>query len=77
MRAKKRPTTAERVRTHRQKLKRAGLRPIQIWVPDTRNPKFAEECRRQSLIVANSPHEKEIMDWLDQVRDIDGWTGQE
>jgi hypothetical protein len=30
----------------------SGLRPIQIWVPDTRRPGFAEECRRQSLIVA-------------------------
>lgn len=78
MRAKKKPTaSAERVRKHRENLKRAGLRPIQIWVPDTRDPKFIEECRRQSLLAANSPHEREIMDWLEQVRDLDGWTGQE
>ena len=31
----------------RDKLRAAGLRPIQIWVPDTRAPGFAEECRRQ------------------------------
>ena len=30
----------------------AGLRPVQIWVPDTRRPGFAEECRRQSRLVA-------------------------
>jgi hypothetical protein len=30
----------------------AGLRPVRIWVPDTRSPGFAEECRRQSMIVA-------------------------
>ena len=44
--------TAERVQTHRQTLHRAGLRPVQIWVPDTRRPGFAEECRRQSLSLA-------------------------
>ena len=33
-------------------LRAAGLRPIQIWVPDTRRSGFAEECRRQSAIVA-------------------------
>lgn len=30
----------------------AGLRPVQIWVPDTRRPGFAEECRRQAQAVA-------------------------
>jgi hypothetical protein len=25
---------------------------VQIWVPDTRRPGFAEECRRQSRVVA-------------------------
>ena len=74
MRAKKKPTIAERVRKHRAELKRAGMRPIQIWVPDTRNPKFAAECERQSLLAANDPHEKEIMDWLEQVQDTTGWA---
>ncbi len=44
--------TTERVREHRQRLRMAGLRPVQIWVPDTRRPDFAEECRRQGQIVA-------------------------
>ena len=30
----------------------SSLRPLQIWVPDTRLPGFAEECRRQSQLVA-------------------------
>jgi hypothetical protein len=30
----------------------AGLRSLQIWVPDTRSPDFAEICRRQAVIVA-------------------------
>ena len=46
--------TAERVQKHRQALRAAGLRPVQIWVPDTRRAGFAAECRRQSLRVARS-----------------------
>lgn len=42
----------ERVRKRRENLRAAGLRPLQIWVPDTRRPGFAEECRRQSRLVA-------------------------
>lgn len=42
----------ERVRKRRDALRAAGLRPIQIWVPDTRQPGFTDECRRQALVVA-------------------------
>ena len=44
--------TSERVQKRRDALRAAGLRPVQIWVPDTRRPGFADECRRQSLLVA-------------------------
>lgn len=43
---------SQRVQKRRDALRAAGLRPVQIWVPDTRRPGFAEECRRQSLAVA-------------------------
>ncbi len=43
---------SRRVQKHRDALRASGLRPIQIWLPDTRQPGFAEECRRQSRIVA-------------------------
>lgn len=42
----------QRVRKRRDALRAAGLRPVQIWVPDTRRPGFADECRRQARIVA-------------------------
>jgi hypothetical protein len=43
---------SQRVRKRRDALRAAGLRPVQIWIPDTSRPGFAEECRRQSLTVA-------------------------
>jgi len=45
-------STVDRVRKRRAALRRGGLRPVQIWVHDTRRPGFAEECQRQSRLVA-------------------------
>lgn len=66
-------SVTDRVRKHRAALRAAGLRPIQIWVPDTRRPGFEEECRRQCLAVQNDPQEKEIIEWLEAVADTEGW----
>lgn len=54
---------AERVRRHRANLRSAGLRPLQMWVPDTRRLGFAEECRRQSRLLQGDPHEAEALAW--------------
>ena len=43
-----------RVQAHRERLRAQGLRPIQVWVPDTRSARFAQEAHRQSLAVAAS-----------------------
>jgi hypothetical protein len=47
-------TSSARVKRRRDKMREAGLRPIQIWVTDTRRPGFAEECRRQSIAISRS-----------------------
>jgi hypothetical protein len=60
-------SSREKVRAHRERLRRQGLRPIQIWVPDVRSPEFAAEAHRQSLLVARSPTEKEDQAWVDAV----------
>ncbi len=64
----------ERVSKHRKNLKFSGLRPVQIWVPDTRKEGFAAECRRQSLLVANDPQENEVLSWIEQISDTKGWS---
>jgi hypothetical protein len=45
------------------------MRPIQIWVPDTRAPGFAEECRQQAQRVNQSIGERETLEFIDQVAD--------
>jgi transposase len=66
-------TIAERVRKHRANLRKAGLKPIQIWVPDTKKKGFAAEARRQSRLVASDPKEKEILEWIEKTADLSGW----
>lgn len=66
-------SSASRIQKHHAQLRAAGLRPIHIWVPDTRRPGFAEECRRQSLSLRDDPQEKEVGEWLEQVGDTEGW----
>jgi hypothetical protein len=68
-------STAKRVAEHRAKLRECGLRPVQLWVPDTRAPGFAEECRRQSRALRGDPHENEVIDWLEQTAETTGWLG--
>lgn len=65
--------TSERVQKHRKALRDAGMRPIQIWVPDTRRAGFAEECRRQSRLLRGDALEAETLDWLESVADTEGW----
>ena len=45
---------AERVARRRAKLRAAGLRPVQLWVPDTRAPEFLQECRRLSRLIRDA-----------------------
>ncbi|MEQ1591347.1 MAG: antitoxin MazE family protein [Thiobacillaceae bacterium] len=66
---------AERVKKRRDALRMAGLRPFQIWVPDTRRPDFAAECRHQSRLVSLADKaDVEMMDFMDvALEDVEGW----
>jgi hypothetical protein len=57
----------DKVRAHRERLRRRGLRPIQIWVPDVRSPAFKAEAHRQSLAVARSAFADDDQEFIDAV----------
>lgn len=59
--------------TERAKHHRAGLRPIQIWVPDTCREGFVAECRRQSRLLRDDPQERVTLEWLAAAADTEGW----
>jgi Protein of unknown function (DUF3018) len=58
-----------KVREHRERLRKQGLRPIQIWVPDVRSPAFRSEAHRQSAAIAASAHAREDQAFIDAVSD--------
>ena len=66
-------SSREKVQAHRQRLRKKGLRPIQIWVPDVRSRAFVAEAHRQSLAVARSPHEAEDQAFVDAISE---WTDE-
>lgn len=59
----------DKVRAHRARLRRRGLRPIQVWVPDVRSASFVREAHRQSLRVGRSAHERDDQTFVDAVSD--------
>lgn len=62
-------STKDRVRRHRDRLRARGMRPIQIWVPDTRAPGFAEEAHRQSLLAAGDQDTEAAQAFIDDSLD--------
>ena len=60
----------KKMQDYRTRLRAAGLRPVQIWVPDTRTAHFAKEARRQSLLVSRQKSEEDILDFIETVADL-------
>lgn len=57
----------------RARLRAAGLRPVQIWVPDVRLPHIAQEAKRQSRLAARHAAEDDALAFIVDAAD----TGEE
>jgi hypothetical protein len=57
----------DKVRAYRERLRRQGLRPVQLWVPDVRSAAFKAEAHRQSLAVAQSSHADDDQAFIDSI----------
>ena len=70
-RKRKAATSRQKVQAYRDRLRAQGLRPIQIWVPDTRSSRFAAQASRQSRRVAASRHAAEDQAFIDALSSED------
>jgi hypothetical protein len=61
------------MRAYRERLRRQGLRPVQVWLPDVRSRRFAAQARRQSLLVSRHPSERDIVEHIERAADLAGW----
>ena len=55
-------------------LRAQGLRPVQHWVPDLRDPKVLAQIRREAAMLSRHPEDAVIDDWLDKMRDPEDWS---
>jgi hypothetical protein len=67
-------TPQQRMASRRDRLRAQGLRPVQHWVPDLRDPRILTEIRRESVMLSRHPENAAIDDWLDTVRDPEDWS---
>jgi hypothetical protein len=54
-----------RLAAHRARMRASGLRVLQLWVPDTAQPAFAAQCKRQSVLAAEADEAEGVLPWLD------------
>ena len=62
-----RRSSREKVRAHRARMKKKGMRLIQMWIPDARSKAFRRQAHLDSLAIANSPHAKADQDFVDAI----------
>lgn len=65
-----RKSSREKVAEHRARLRAAGLRPVQIWVPDTRSEVFRAEALRQSRAVAASDYAHDDQAFIEAISEL-------
>jgi hypothetical protein len=63
-------TPRQRMQLRRRRLRAQGLRPVQHWVPDLRDPRIRAEIRREAALLAK-PHE--IDPWIEAAVDWSEW----
>jgi hypothetical protein len=59
-----------RVEKRREAMRAMGLRPVQLWLPDVRQPGFSDECARQAQLTAEADRRDADLDaFLDEILD--------
>jgi hypothetical protein len=59
---------------YRRRMRAKGLRPIQLWVPDLRDPERVERVRAEVRALRNHPSSREGNQFLDAaLTEIEGW----
>lgn len=65
----------DKVRNHRARMRAKGMKLVQYWVPDVTSKEFKKQAHRESLLIANSPHEAEDQAFVDAISEF--WTTEE
>jgi hypothetical protein len=56
-------SNADRVQQYRERQRKKGLRPVQLWLPDTSSRKFAQQVAHDIAVLAElSPEDAAMLD---------------
>ena len=66
-------TPQQRMAARRKRLRAQGLRPIQHWVPDLRDPKVRADIRRQGKLLARPVENGALDEWIEKIYDWSEW----
>jgi len=61
---RRRPPQQRTIGKHKR-LRAQGLRLVQHWVPDLRDPRVRADIRREAKLLARHPETAAIDDWID------------
>jgi len=66
--------SALKVARSRERMRAAGLRPVQFWVPDTRSQSYCDVLRLQCLALREDPAETDVLGMTTEAAGlIEGW----
>ena len=60
----------DKVRSHRARMRAKGMKLVQYWVPDVSSAEFKAQAHRDSLLIANSPHEADDQAFIDAISEF-------
>ncbi len=59
---------ARRMSAYRARMRKAGLKQVVMWLPDTKSPAFIKAAKQQSLAIAkHDPAGDEMLQWIESV----------
>lgn len=60
---------SEHLHPSTENLKARGMRCVELWVPDTRRPEFADEIRRQLALIESGLDDREALSFIESSAD--------
>jgi Protein of unknown function (DUF3018) len=60
-------SSRDKVKAYRERMRKRGMKLVQVWVPDPESPYFADEARRQARLIVESSREREDQAFIDSL----------
>ena len=59
-----------KARAYRERMRAKGLRPVQLWLPDTRTKEFARKAHEESMAISASEMAADDQAFVDAISEL-------